>query len=190
MKKYQIEIQGIHPLIWNVMKRELQEEVKQLKRDQLGEWEEDRKNWVRKAEFDGGDSVLIPSRWLKSMLINACRKTGLVPHFATSKRKTYTDYMSSVMFDAVEPVCKKEDLVGYGAFVGGQGKNSSTKVWRMRPMLENWGTTFTLIDPSGRMLMSELKELLEFGGLFIGVGDNRVNGFGRFDVVDITEGKK
>lgn len=188
MKIYRISIRGIHPLIWNVMKRELQNEMKQLKKDQLEEWETDRKNWLRKAEFDnGGDNVLIPSRWIGGMLINACIGTKLVPHFATTKRQTYTSYMSSVMFDEIEPVCKKEDLVGYGAYVGGQGKYSSTKVWRVRPMLEKWETNFKLIDPSGRMLKSELHELLEYGGLFVGIGDYRRGNFGRFDVVDIQE---
>lgn len=190
MKIYQIRIQGIHPLLWNVMRRELQQEIKQLKKDQLEEWEVDRKNWIRKAEFDGGDNILVPSRWLKGMLINACKQTRLIPHFATTKSMTYTNYMSAIIIDEIEPVCKREDLVGYGVFVGGRGKNSSTKVWRMRPMLAKWETTFKLIDPSGRMLMSELKELLEHGGLFVGIGDNRANNFGRFEVVEVKNEQK
>jgi len=187
MKKYRIGIKGIHPLIWNRMRRELQLEVKQLKKDQLEEWEIDRKNWIRKAEFNGGDEVIIPPEWIKGMLGSACKQTKMVPHFATTKKQTYTSYMSSVMFDNIEPVCKKDDLVDYGAFCGAQGKNSNTKVWRVRPMLVEWETTFELIDPAGRMLKSELEELLYNGGLFAGLGDNRANNFGRFEVVDVKE---
>jgi len=48
IKKYEIEVEGNTPIIWNVMKRELEQEKAELKKDQLTEWEEDRKNWFAK----------------------------------------------------------------------------------------------------------------------------------------------
>ena len=52
MKKYMVRIKGIQPVIWNVMKREIEEEKEKLKKNQLKEWEKERKNWIRKAEID------------------------------------------------------------------------------------------------------------------------------------------
>jgi len=186
MKKYKVSIKGLHPLIWNRMKKELEDEKKQLKRNELGEWEENRENWVRKAELSNGNA-LVPNEWVKSMLISACKTTRIVPHYASRKNETYTRYMESVMIDETSPICKSKDLQAYGAFVGAQGKGSSTKVWRVRPFIEKWKLDFSVIDPYGRMKLSELKELLDYSGMFIGLGDNRVNNFGRFDVTAIKE---
>ena len=189
MKKYKVKIKGIHPLIWNVMKKEIEDEKKRLKKNEMPEWEENEANWKRKAEIKGKDSIVIPSRWIKSMLINACKQTRLVPHFANKKSATYTIYMQSMMIEDSAPICRMKDLKPYGAYVGAQGKNSSTKVWRIRPMKENWDTIFLIVDPYGRMKTEELKELLEYSGMFIGLGDNRINNFGRFEVDKIQEVK-
>lgn len=187
MKKYEIEIKGIQPIIWNVLKRELQQEIKELKKNQLSEWEENPRNWKRKAEFNEKGEVVIPERWIKGSLIESCKKNRLIPHFATRKNETYTSYVQSFMVFNGHKVCDKNDLEEYGAFVGAQGKNSSTKVWRVRPILKKWGATFTLIDPAGRMKETELKTILEYAGLMIGIGDNRINNFGRFELKKIKE---
>ena len=57
-KKWIVEIKGIKPLISNVRKRELDAEIKALKKDELAEWEEN--NWQRKAEIDENGMVIIP----------------------------------------------------------------------------------------------------------------------------------
>lgn len=185
IKRWKVTIKGISPLIWNRMKRELELEKGKLKKDQLNEWEE--KNWKRKSEFDEKKNVLVPNEWIKSCLIDSCKKTRLVPHFATTKSQTYTNYMIGTMIMNMSPVGKLKDLQYYGAYVGGQGKGSTTKVWRVRPMLKDWVTTFEWNDPFGRMQKKELKELLEYAGYMIGVGDNRFNNFGRFEIVEIKE---
>jgi hypothetical protein len=166
------------------------EELKGIAKNELAEWEMDRKNWIRKAEFvDGTDDAAIPTEWLKGVLIRACKDTKMVPHFATSKRETYTRYMSSVMIDNITPVCKREDLEEYACYVTNPNSKGS-KMWRVRPMLTKWSTTFDLIDILGRVQKSELEELFRIGGFLIGIGDNRVNNFGRFEVKNIVEDKK
>ena len=185
MKTYQIEISGVSPVIWNRMKKELVDEVKKLKKDQLAEWEET--NWKRKAEIDDKKNLVIPPEWIKGSLVDACKKTRIVPHFATSKQQTYTSYMLSSLITVMASVGKEKELEYYGAFVGARGKNSSTKTWRVRPLLKEWKTTFEMKDPDGRMTKNELKTLVEHAGLMIGIGDNRVNNFGRFEVVSIKE---
>jgi len=188
MKKYEIRIKNGTDLIWNVMKRELQDELKALKKDEMGEWEEDPKNWKRKAELDENDNVIVPERWFKSALVESCKKNRIVPHYANRKNETYTNYVQSFMiFNIGKPVCKKKELLPYGAFVGAQGKNSNTKVWKVRPTVKEWEATFQIIDAAERIKLSELKEIIEFAGMMIGLGDNRINNFGRFDVEKIVE---
>jgi hypothetical protein len=185
MKKYEIEIVGTTPVIWNVMKRELEMEKKKAKKNELEAWEE--KNWLRKAEYDKKGRAVIPIRWLKAMLINAAKGTRIVPHFESTKRATYTRYMESTMIDTVEAVAKKKDLEYYGKYMGSRGGRGGTKVWRIRPMMKRWKTKFTFVDPHGKMLKRELKEILEWGGAFIGLGDSRNQNFGRFEVKSIKE---
>lgn len=185
MKTYEIHIRGITPLIWNRMKKELDDEQRKLKKDQLREWEE--KNWKRKAEFDDKGNLLVPPEWIKSALIEAAKKTRMVPSFATTKQQTYTYYMQSSMVTEVQPIGKIEELEPFGAFVGGRGAGSKTKVWKIRPHLKIWKPTFRLKDPDGRMTNDELKELLEFAGMMVGIGDNRINNFGRFEVDKMVE---
>jgi len=187
-KRYKIHIEGISPVVWNVMKKELADELKELKKDQLSEWEE--KNWKRKVELNEKGEIIIPVRWFKSTLVNACKRTRIVPHFSTSKNQTYTNYVQSVMIYGDGSVCKDKDLKYYGAYVGAQGKNSSSKIWRVRPLLEKWKTSFELIDPAGRMKKEELKQLIEYAGMFEGIGDNRINNFGRFELKKLEEVKQ
>lgn len=129
MKKYNITITGTSPIIWNIMKRELEDEKERLKKNELKEWETNPKNWKRKAEFDTQGNAIIPSRWIKSCMINSCKKNRIVPNFATKKNETYTNYVQSFMiFNVGKPVCSPKEFEEFGEYVGSQGKNSSGKV--------------------------------------------------------------
>jgi hypothetical protein len=187
MEKYKIKVKGTTPLIINVRKRELDKEMKELKRNQLDEWEEE--NWKRKAETDSKGKVILPTRWFRSSFINACRFSRLIPHFATSKKETYTRYAESMLFQDTTFKEGINKLKPFGAYVGARGKNSPTKVWKIRPQIDAWETEFEVIDPFGRMNEKELQELLEYSGMLVGVGDARNLNFGRFKVISIKNTK-
>jgi len=184
-KTFEVKVKSISPLLFNTRQRELDIELKNLKKDQLEEWEQ--KNWKRKAETDKNGNIYIPSRWFRGCFINACKFTRIVPHFATSKNQTYTKYAESMFFKDGSFKCKKSDLKEYGAYVGAQGANSKTKIWRIRPLVEEWETTFEVIDTGERMLLEEFKMLMESAGMIIGIGDGKAIGFGRFEVISINE---
>lgn len=188
-KAYTVSIKGLNSIIFNVMKRELDEEKRKLKKNELEEWE--LKNWRRKAEFNDKGDVIIPERWINSLLISACKKTRIVPYFENKKNATYTDYVSSFMILNIgKPLGKEKDLKEYGCYMSSQGKSQmGGKVWRIRPMVSNWEGTFKIIDPAGRMRISELETLFSYGGMFIGLGDSRKMNLGRFEVVKILEVK-
>jgi hypothetical protein len=185
IKKYKLVIEGINPLIWNVLRKDMEDERRQLKKNQLEEFEE--KNWKRKAEYKDNKEieVIVPARWMKSMLIEACKKTRIVPHYENKKNATYTNYVGSFTVENGKPICKKKELIEHGRYMPSQGSQGGGKVWRIRPMLEKWQAEFTIVDAHGRMLDRELKELLEFGGMFIGLGDSRVENFGRFEIKEL-----
>ena len=189
MKKWNIKIRSTTPIIYNRMKKEIEDQKQKLKKDQLKEWEE--KNWMMKAEVNNGNAVL-PPEWLKSMLINACKQTRLIPHYATKKNETYTRYVQSMMVKPSPPIvlAKTKEIKAHGGFYPGQpGKITSGKVWKIFPKLEKWSAEFQIVDPFGRMKKDELYTLIEHGGMFIGIGDQRSRNFGRFEVVSILEEK-
>ena len=195
MKKYQVKIKGVSILVWNRQKKELFDELKKLKKNQLSDWQE--KNWLRKADFHNGakmpkasDKAYIPQEWLKGMIVGACKTSQMVPHFATSKRETYTRYAQSLMIISDAPVCLAKDLEYHGAFVSAQGKKGGGKVWRAWPMLKKWAHEFTVVDPFGRMESKELETILEYGGFIEGIGDGRAVNNGRFELVSIEEVKE
>ena len=187
MKKYSIRLRSTTPLLINVRQKELDNELKELKKDQMAEWEE--KNWRRKAERDKKGNVFLPERWFRSSFIQACKSSMIVPSFATSKKQTFTRYAQSLIFQNTTYICSEKDLKEYGAYVGAQGAGSKTKVWRIRPQIDKWETDVEVIDPFGRMSDKEFRELLDFSGMLVGVGDGRSLNFGRFEVVSIKEKK-
>jgi len=123
------------------------------------------------------------------MLINAAKGSRLVPHFATSKKETYTKYIKSLAILDQPILSHRDDFEPWGTFVNGNPSSyrNSSKVWKIRPLLEKWNVTFKIIDPFGRMKKSELKELLEYGGMIVGIGDARELRYGRFIVESIKE---
>jgi len=183
MKKYIVKLKSNTPLLLNVRQRDMDKELKELKKDQLEAWED--ANWKRKAERDSKGNVILPTRWFRASFIQSCKSTMMVPKFATSKKQTYTRYAQSLIFQGTTFMCNEKDLKEYGAYVGAQGAGSKTKVWRIRPQLDSWETDIEVIDPFGRMDEDEFKELLDYSGTIVGVGDGRSLNFGRFEVVSI-----
>jgi hypothetical protein len=156
-----------------------------LKKDQIAEWEE--KNWKRKAYYDKKGNVIIPGIWFRGAIINAARQTRLVPNFATSKKQTFTNYVESFIVENIGEKYKEKMLEYDGQYVDGQGGRGGSKVWRIRPRLDNWTAKLRIVDPAGRMLKDELKALLEYAGMFVGVGDGKKINYGRFEIITIME---
>lgn len=182
-----IEIKGITPVVYNRQKMELRNIIKELKKDQLEENE--LKNWKLKAEIINGNAV-IPPEWIISCLVNSAKETRIIPWFATSKNQTYTKYISNIKINPGKPIIagKEKDLKRKEAMLSSQGKsNMGGKVLRCHPILENWNASFELIDTVGRMKKDELSTLLNWGGTAVGIGDQRIFNFGRFEIIGIKE---
>jgi hypothetical protein len=187
MKKYEIEIEGITPVVWNRQKMELREIIKGLKKDQLEENE--LKNWKMKAETNNGNAI-IPPEWIIGCLVNSAKETRIIPWFATTKNQTYTKYISNIKISPGIPIVagKVKDLKRKDAILSSQGKsNRGGKVLRCHPILEKWNAKYEVIDTIGRMKLEELETLFRWGGQAVGIGDQRIFNFGRFDIKSIKE---
>jgi len=187
MKKYIIGLGNISnsPLVFNTMQPELSEEISKLKKEELKSWELE--NWRKKALKDKKGNVFIPSNWIKASFVSACKHSRLVPNFATSKKETYTRYAESTFFQDTTFKCSEKDLSVVGAFMGAQGANSKTKVYKCYPKINEWKTEITMVDRDGRMTKEELRTLLDYAGQFEGIGDFRKVNCGRFEVTSINE---
>ncbi len=187
MKRYEIKIKGWRDnlLVWNRMKKEIQDKLKNCKSNELAEWEE--KNWILKAEVDGNKNLVLPSEWIISSLINSAKQTRLNPHFATSKKETFTRYIQGQQIPQKTPIIlgKIKDVEKIQGYY--ENPNTHGRIWKIFPAIKNWSATFTLYDPFGRMYTKELEELLKYAGELIGLGDQRNRGYGRFDIESIKE---
>lgn len=185
MKKYIVSLKGTSPIVFNTLQEELCNEIKKLKKDEYPDWEQN--NWKRKAEKDKDGNVIIPIRWIKACFVNACKHSRKVPLFATTKKETYTRYAESLYFTDSSFKCKEKELIELKAYMGAQGAGSKTKVLKIYPKLDEWETTFKIMDGLGRMTIEEMKELFEFAGIIEGIGDFRKVNAGRFELVSLKE---
>lgn len=189
LKKWLITLRSVSPIIWNCYSLELQQEMSRIKNNEKDEWEKE--NWQRKAEYKDNFAV-IPVRWIRSCLYNACKRSGVKPYFEKSAKATYTSYFQIISYEMIKDgiVAKKDALIPLALLLKAQpGSNKSTKVLRIRPLLKDWCVSFTLIDPAGRMNKEDLSVILETAGMFVGLGDSRPDNYGRFEVSEIKEVK-
>jgi len=188
MKTWEVEIFGVTPLLWNRRNRQLVKDYEGIKKDALDVFEEE--TWLRRCEeIDSNDlKAHVPEDWLHTAIIDGCKKTRIVPHFATSKNQTYTFYMESVWLEVIGTICNKKDLRPYGTYVRIGGRTGGL-IWRIRPVLDKWALKFQIKDPDGRINKKELNTILEYTGMFVGIGDGRKKRFGRFEVKSLKEKK-
>ena len=209
MKKYKIKGNGVTPTVWNRISMELRKIQREAKKDELETIE--LKYWMLKAEiYDGkkimsdvkireivedsnefkGCYMVAPPDWFGSNLYNSAKQTRIIPWYATSKNQTYTNYISNLKISPGKPIIigKVEDVKKKEAMLPSQpGTKKGGKVLRCHPILQDWNFEFEIIDTVGKMKIDELKELMNWGGMAIGVGDQRIYNFGRFEVMELKE---
>jgi hypothetical protein len=151
----------------------------------------DRRNWRKhlhvKQHHDGRQTVFIPGRAVHFCLIDAAKY---------SMRKISANYTWTKKFESgiaipddldlgIDPA--KVDFIDINAHSNGK-RGSASRVTRRLPIIPAWQADFVamILDP----IITEdvFHEMLEIGGLFIGLGQNRPqNGgsSGRFEIVAI-----
>lgn len=129
-------------------------------------------------------NLAIPCEWFRGCIINNFIDKG------GAKRKTATKNEVAPRI-RVEP--KLIDL-GVSEYeidvrsIPSTGSRTSIRDMCVRPMIPEWEAEFTLLSEL-KHSDEDVRRNLEVAGIDIGVGSNRINGYGRFEVVEFERVK-
>lgn len=181
MKRYKIQIEGISPHIQNRLDRDLNKEFKAVPKDKREDWQD--ANYLRKAYWGATekDKIIIPDTNVRAMLITACKKYKVPP--PRSVGRTWTDYFSSGVLVENVDFSYNGEIKPFCSMVNGNpsSQKKSSKVYSVRPLFEEWGMTFILVDTQEYLDVDNMEGIVEIGGKCVGFSDYRPL-YGRFKI--------
>ncbi len=181
--KFDIEIEGIAPLLMHRFAEEKLTKIKSRSGDKVLTDEEKREQASQYAYFSK-NKLVQPAIHIEGALIKAATELKL----SGSGKKTYKDLMKAAAFVTPEMIVHKNQdwTVDSRAVV-----NPTTRGRSMcyRPRLDKWSLSFTLEVLDERADASAVKEILTIAGLRNGIGSYRPK-FGRFTVKTFTQVKE
>lgn len=177
MKQFKVTIEGVTPILFNRF-IEATIDVKGEKRP--GEPKAIPPEY--KLYRDGEGNICIPSTWINGSLIEASKNFKI-----TGKGKaTYSKLVGSMVkiypdMCVVEP--QKYDLYTVSAV------NPSTKGRMMvtRPKMDKWKTSFNIEFNEDDISVEVLKNILDYAGQYVGIGDWRPAKKGQFGKFMVTK---
>lgn len=131
------------------------------------------------AYRDNGGVLYIPAEWIRGSLINA-----FVSRAGNKEgKKTKEKVSPRIMITPPEITLSKEEYdIDIRPVSSGVGK-STTRDMCIRPIISDWsaeGNIITTLEHNEK----DMKSMMEVAGIDIGIGSNRINGFGRFMVTE------
>jgi len=171
VKIAEVKIRGVAPLLQHRYPDEVEEKSSVKKTG--------RKDYSVEVEsnlFKGKDGVI----YEPSEHIEGCMRRSAVNFQITGKgKKTYKDLVLSSIVVVPEqiPVTPQEYVVDKRNVVV-----SRARVARYRPRWDDWELEFSVKILDDQFPPEVVREILEYGGAAIGIGDYRPK-FGRFEVV-------
>jgi hypothetical protein len=163
-------------------------------------WDEfEERVWRCRAHYetsytDENPVVVIRDTWIKRAMISSQKQSGLPIMPPGSKRKTDSlrNYIVSGILIENSPiylnnkVVKKADLVPFKSMV--RHNKTSGKTPCTRPMIPTgWTATIKFIITDEAIKESNVRDIMEWVGIYNGIGDWRVERggqFGRFKLID------
>lgn len=181
-----IEITGTSPLLMhNIQLADPDNEFKQeisVYTDKRKKTEDDRRaierlEWYGGLYVDGG-RVVMPTGNIRKSLINA----GKISKQGTqvSRAVNFKDLNVPLVYDGPDDLDKLFDVgtFSHRSAVGISGK----RTMRVRPQFMEWAVVADAFLLEDVMDVDDLVRVASRAGLAEGLGDNRVNGYGRFAV--------
>lgn len=170
--KYEIDIEGVCPMLQNRLSKELNDTKKDIKKEKLEKWEQD--NWRKKLYTDDSGRVVIKAQAIYKMLQEACSKTQTRPpkHIG----RTWGYYFKSSVIPLEDAVVNNAQITQLGTMVNGNpsAKGKSSKVFTIRPLVSmGWKATLSIVDLGDELDKVIVEEIASAAGKFIGVGDWR-----------------
>lgn len=169
MEKIKVRIEGISPLLQHRFPMEDNQENKSAKRKK----EYPAKEECEKALYaDSKGKVYQPAEHILGALITAAK------NFSYERKRTYKDVVKSSVFvtpDVIYHEYPKWEIDRRPVVV------MRARIVRARPRFDKWALGFEIEFDNEVMGKDKLKEILEFAGQRVGIGDFRPT-FGRFMV--------
>lgn len=156
-------------------------EIKTLT-DKRKKTDEDRRavgrlEWFGSLYLENGSGPVIPTANIRKCLVEAgkTRKLGKQIGRAVS----FVDFTTPILYDGPRDPMKLYERVEFRhrATVVNSGRG---RVVRVRPKFSQWQIKTDAELLEDMLNPSELSDVVSLAGLIEGLGDNRINGFGRF----------
>lgn len=118
-----------------------------------------------------------PSEMVEAAMVKAA------VNFKLEGKKTFKDLMKSgIIIDPEEIIHKNQNFVMDMRW--GRNKNTGGAVWVVRPRVDEWELEFTIkLLQDERVEISTLRAILEYAGLYVGIGAWRPK-YGRFEITN------
>lgn len=169
MKTIKVKLKSDGPLLMHALPKEAQKEIRDTGKE-FDPQEEAEKGLYK----DKNGKIYFPSKWIKGCLESAAKgvRKGLV------NLRSKVIQAVSIYPPMIYPT-KLSDYEIDQQYVRLQGRNL---ILRSRPKFDEWEIDFEVHHDEEIIGASDVKKLLERGGRFIGIGDGRKIGYGRFKV--------
>lgn len=179
MKKIvEVTIKGVCPLLQHRFPTEEQGEEKSRRKQKVFKAKDEAEKSLYK---DGKGGVYEPAEHI----LAALAKAGTA--FKFERRTTYKQIMNAGV--VIEPDCIPLNKKTYDEIDSRPVVIERKRIVRSRPKFNDWGLSFRICVLDDRISIPALKEILDFAGSSIGIGDYRPR-FGRFMVTKFKETDK
>ena len=167
---YEIEIEGISPLIWN--KPDTKENMKRALTKSDREQAE-----TRAYRTEDGNLALL-NAWIKSCICNYYVDTAPNKMKNIYKNEIFPRVnISPLLIDIGET---DFDIRKQPILIKQSGRVANIE-FPAQPIRNEWSGKF-ILETTMDMLADDVKKLVEKAGKYNGLGSNRINGYGRFKV--------
>ena len=176
MKKYEVEIKGITPLLQN-KPEEYGFDVQWIEKKASTEYE---KEALKKLYVDAEGAIYQPATHIENSLIEAGKKIKVKGSGKATYSKIFGSMVNVEEFEIVHNNQKYEIHKTLVVIPSTKGR-----IMRYRPMFKSWSLTFHL-EFEDEIPADVIKEALEIAGKYVGIGDwrpEKKGKFGKFQVV-------
>lgn len=150
---------------------------------------EDDRQAIARLEWFGGlyledGRPVMPTRWLRKCFINSGKISKMGT--AIARGLAFSDLNVPIAYDGPTDL---DDLYANPRFVNKDAIGiAMKKTMRTRPQFPNWAVVAEGVIMEDALDFDVFCKIVERAGKVEGLGDNRVNGYGRFEAkVDVTE---
>lgn len=179
-KEINVTIQGTSPLLFNRFrdasiegksKRKAGAEQEQVVEDKL--------------YFDGNNKICTPSTHIIGSLINASKNFQI----KGKGKSTYSKLVgSSVEVEEELITHKNQKWIPYT--ISAVNPMTRGRMMVTRPRMDNWELSFKLILKDEGISLETIKEILDYAGIYVGIGDWRPEKKGKFGKFIVTKFEK